>query len=135
MDEETPLGDQQPSAAPAKPDPPPEASVYSTLEADQKLPYPAPAGVPTQQGPKGIRFDFNQGARVLLPNRSEGKWRVRLRDLDTGNILFQSENQGALVRSSKRFFVRFSIEVWELDEGGHLPRCWSTSTMRALATC
>jgi autotransporter strand-loop-strand O-heptosyltransferase len=64
----------------------------------------------------GVRFDFNQGARVLLPNRKIGKWRARLRDLDTGNILFESENQGALVTSTKRFFVRFGIEVWEVDD-------------------
>ena len=54
----------------------------------------------------------------MLPNRTEGKWRVRLRDLDTGIILFQTENQGAFVSSSKRFFVRFCVEVWELDEAG-----------------
>lgn len=43
---------------------------------------------------------------------------MRLRDLDTGNIPFQSENQGAFGSSSKRFFVRFGVEVWELDEAG-----------------
>ena len=74
--------------------------------------------MPTQLGAKGIRFDFNQGARLVLPNRTEGKWGVRLRDLDTGNILFQSQNQGAFVSSTKRFFVRFGIEVWELDADG-----------------
>jgi hypothetical protein len=38
---------------------------------------------PTQIGPLGIRYDFNQGARVFLLARAEGAWRVRLRDLDT----------------------------------------------------
>src|SRR5271168_1572646 len=119
MDGEALIRDQQALAAPVELDPaPPDTSAAAKPETEQKQPYPPPAGSPTQSGPKGIRFDFNQGARVLLPNRTEGKWRVRLRDLDTGNILFQSENQGALVRSSKRFFVRFSIEVWELDEAG-----------------
>jgi autotransporter strand-loop-strand O-heptosyltransferase len=83
-----------------------------------KSSFPPPAAMPTQQGPKGIRFDFNLGARVLLPNRTEGKWRVQLRDLDTGNILFLSENQGAFVTSSKRYFVRFSLEVSEVDDAG-----------------
>jgi autotransporter strand-loop-strand O-heptosyltransferase len=83
-----------------------------------KSSFPPPAAIPTREGPKGIRFDFNLGARVLLPNRTEGKWRVQLRDLDTGNILFLSENQGAFVTSSKRYFVRFSLEVWELDAAG-----------------
>jgi autotransporter strand-loop-strand O-heptosyltransferase len=85
--------------------------------------YPHPARVPTQAGPEGIRFDFNRGCRVLLPMRTEGKWRVRLRDLDTGNTLFQSDNTGAVVSSAKRWFVRFRIEVWSIDEDGAEPRC------------
>ena len=48
-------------------------------------------------------------------------WRVRLRDLGTGNILFESENKGALINSAKRWFVRFGIEVWSLDEGPRAP--------------
>jgi autotransporter strand-loop-strand O-heptosyltransferase len=76
-------------------------------------PYPPPAATPTQQAPRGIRFDFNLGARVTLP---PGDWRVRLRDLDTGNTLFETESKGALINSSKRYFVRFGIEVWTRDE-------------------
>jgi autotransporter strand-loop-strand O-heptosyltransferase len=84
---------------------------------ETKRAFPAPAAMPTQRGPDFIRFDINDGARVVVPNRTEGLWRIRLRDLDTGNILFESENQGALVRSSKRFFVRFCIEVFDLRDG------------------
>lgn len=90
----------------------------ATAEPDQRSPYPVPAREPTQEAPHGIRFDFNHGARVVLPSRSEGKWRVRLRDLDTGNILFQTENQGALVTSAKRYYVRIGIEVWDVDAAG-----------------
>jgi autotransporter strand-loop-strand O-heptosyltransferase len=78
--------------------------------------YPPPAAQPTQAGPEGIRYDFNQGARVLLPNRTSGAWRIRLRDLETGNILFQSENKGALVAASKQYYVRVGIEVWSVDD-------------------
>ena len=77
--------------------------------ADSRPAYVPPAERPTQPGPDGILFDFNLGCRVLLP---AGDWRICLRDLDTGNILFQSENTGAFVSSSKRYFVRFAIEVW-----------------------
>ena len=100
---------------------PPDAASAATAKADpdaKKAPYPPPASQPTQDGPSGIRFDFNHGARVLLPNRTQGKWRVRLRDLDTGNILFQSENQGAIVSSAKRYYVRIGIDVWEVDDAG-----------------
>jgi autotransporter strand-loop-strand O-heptosyltransferase len=94
----------------------PDAS--TTPAPAKKGPYPPPAGQPAQTGPEGIRFDFNNGARVVLPNRPAGKWRVCLRDLDTGNVLFQSENQGAFVSSSKRYYIRFRVEVWDVDDAG-----------------
>jgi autotransporter strand-loop-strand O-heptosyltransferase len=75
--------------------------------------YPPIAEVPTQEGPFGMRFDFNYGARVSLPGGS--KWRVRLSDLEHGNTLFESQNEGALVSSAELFFVRFGIEVWTDD--------------------
>jgi autotransporter strand-loop-strand O-heptosyltransferase len=80
--------------------------------------HPNPSPQPTQVHSSWIRFDFNQGARVLLPTRVNGKWRIRLRDLDTGNILFVDENRGARVNSSKRYYVRFAIEVWSIDDAG-----------------
>ncbi len=104
-----PLDGGAPSAAPA------ETGVGGAAPDAPKPAYPAPASLPTQAGPRGIRFDFNQGARVLLPPRAEGRWRVRLRDLDTGNILFESENQGAFVASAKRYYIRFGVEVWDGD--------------------
>lgn len=70
----------------------PAAQVVDVATPPSPPAYPPPADVPTQPGPSGIRFDFNDGARVVLPNRADGKWRVRLRDLDSGNILFESEN-------------------------------------------
>lgn len=78
--------------------------------------YPVYASVPTQHAEAGVRFDFNFGARVMLPVRESGKWRVLIRDLDTGNALFETENRGATVRSSKKWFVRFQIDVWSVDE-------------------
>ena len=74
--------------------------------------YPAPAASPTQVAVDGLCFDFNLGARVLVP---EGAWRIELRDLDTGNILFQSSKGGVFVNSAKRYFVRFRIEAWKDD--------------------
>jgi autotransporter strand-loop-strand O-heptosyltransferase len=82
-----------------------------------KSPYPPAAPLPTQLGPKGIRFDFNQGCRVQLPKRESGSWRVRLRDMDTGNILFQIDRPEATISSTKRWYIRFRIEVWEIEEG------------------
>ena len=78
--------------------------------------YPPPASIPTQRAPYGVCFDFNLGARVLVPAAEEGDWYVCLKDLDSGNILFESSNRGAFVMSAKRFYVRFGIEVRLNDE-------------------
>jgi len=83
--------------------------------APAKRAYPAPAEMPTQQGPKGIRFDFNDGCRVVLPP-SEQPWRIRLSDLDTGNTLFETEMKGGRVNSTKRYFVRIRLEVFSQGE-------------------
>jgi len=105
-----PAGPAEPSL-PAS-DPPALSSASSASSAPAKRAYPEPAGTPTQQGPAGLRFDFNDGCRVLLPE-SEHPWRVRLSDLDTGNVLFETEIRGGRVNSSKRYFVRFRLEVWQ----------------------
>lgn len=79
-----------------------------------KAPYPPVATTPTQAGPEGILYDFNEGCRVLLPKPDNGTWHIRLTDLDTGNILFEKGGlEDAFVRSAKRWFVRFGIQVWK----------------------
>jgi autotransporter strand-loop-strand O-heptosyltransferase len=78
-------------------------------EPEVKRPYPAPSVIPTQIGPGEIRYDYNDGCRVVLP---EGKWRVRLSDLDTGNILYETQIGAGRINSSKRYYLRCRIEVW-----------------------
>jgi len=95
----------------AKPATADEASpaIPASPATPEKETYPRPAAEPTQAGPFGVRFDFNQGARVKIP---VGKgWRVRLRDLDTGNTLFESSAGGVFINSTKRYFIRFRIEI------------------------
>jgi ADP-heptose:LPS heptosyltransferase len=87
-----------------------EAAEHSPHPAP-KRPFPAPADMPTQVGPMGLRYDFNDGCRVLVPE-SEQNWRVRLSDLDTGNILFESVLKEGRINSTKRYFVRIRLEVW-----------------------
>ena len=77
--------------------------------------YPPAAEQPTQLGPKGLRFDFNDGARVFCP-QGEIPWRVRLWDAETGNLLFETQFAGGRVNSSKRYYIRFRIEVLQGDD-------------------
>ena len=67
-------------------------------------------GIPTQEGPRGIRYDFNDGARVLLP---PGAWHVRIEDDESGNILFACDAEEGWVRSAKKYYVPFRIRVWD----------------------
>src|SRR5215470_683220 len=109
-----------PAEAPAIRVVPPDhaKATSSSKESGQTPPkrnYPAPAELPTQAGPKGVRFDFNDGCRVVLPEAAH-PWRVRLSDLDTGNLLYQTELKGGRINSSKRYFIRFRLEIWQNGE-------------------
>jgi autotransporter strand-loop-strand O-heptosyltransferase len=73
----------------------------------------APPPVPVIEGPAGLRFDFNEGARITLPSRAEGLWRVRLSDADTGNTLYDATLSGGMVASAKKWFFRCRIEVFD----------------------
>ena len=79
--------------------------------------FPPPPAAPTQQDASGIRFDFNDGCRVQAPVGPD-VWRIRLIDLDTGNMLFQTtaDFRGGSVRSAKKYYVRFRIEAWKADK-------------------
>ena len=79
----------------------------------QTPPFAKAPGLPTQISPLGIRFDFNDGCRVLLP---KGDWRVRISDIDSGNILFETIILEGYINSSKRYYVRFKLEVWDKEQ-------------------
>jgi autotransporter strand-loop-strand O-heptosyltransferase len=112
LDKERQTAEAEVSAAPALETSDGQASGAQAAE-EVKRPYPPPAETPTQLGPMGIRFDYNDGCRVLLP---QGKWRIRLSDTDTGNILFQTELESGRINSSKRYFLRCRIDVWQDDK-------------------
>ena len=65
MDAVASVHDQTPAGTTAEPEPP--------APAGHKGPYPPPANQPTQSGPFDIRLDVNQGARVVFPQRTEGR--------------------------------------------------------------
>ena len=51
---------------------------------------PRASELPTQIGPMGLRFDFNDGCRVMLPETGH-PWHVRPSDLDTEGLNVTTE--------------------------------------------
>lgn len=105
--------DTPPPGAPAAPVP--AAPSPAVPEEPPKRAFTPPAQNPLLQGPKGIWFDFNDGCRIGIDDTGQLR-RIRLSDIDTDNILFETQIKSGRVNSSKRYFVRFRIEVWEGEE-------------------
>jgi autotransporter strand-loop-strand O-heptosyltransferase len=107
-----PEGDEVAAALPA-----PQEAPAQPVSGKSEAAYPPSADEPTQHGPKGIRFDFNDGCRVSVPE-NDRTWRVRLSDLDTGNAIYETSAgfTAGRVNSAKRYFVRFQVKVWEGEE-------------------
>jgi len=92
-----------------------QAPAPQASSPQNKPAYRPAAETPTQEGPAGIRFDFNNGCRVTFP-QSAHPWKAQIRDLDTGNILFQTEAGSGRINSSKRYYVRFRVELWQQEQ-------------------
>ena len=66
----------------------------------------------TMEAVDGIRFDFNDGLRIQLPETG-GPWRIVFGDMDTGVILFnQDVEAGKFIASVKKFFMRAQIQIY-----------------------
>lgn len=89
------------------------------LSKEQPQPVPKPymafdAGeVQQESGLPGIKFDFNYGARVTVP---QGEYRVKFIDRKSCLTVYDAVASGVLVTSSKKYFVDFRIEVYEKDK-------------------
>lgn len=89
------------------------SSNNQSAENSPSHPFAPPPDIPTQKAPHGIRYDFNDGARVKLP---AGNWRVTLIDDTSGNILFSCQSGEGWVLSSKKYYVVFRIQVFKEGE-------------------
>ena len=75
-------------------------------------PFAPPPARPTQTGPLGLRYDFNYGARLLLP---PGLWQVKITD-DSDNLLYGCETGGGWVLGSKKYYLPFRLTVHEAGQ-------------------
>ena len=62
---------------------------------------------------EGIKFDFNYGARVVVP---KGDYRVKFIDKEACLGIYDAPASGVLVTSNKKYFVDFRIEIYEQDK-------------------
>jgi len=84
-------------------------------ESNSKYFIPPPS-MPVLKGSEDVLYDFNDGARIFLP---EGKWHVRILDADSENILFSCDAEKGWVTSTKKYYVRFKIQVFH--QGNEYP--------------
>ena len=91
-----------------------QSAVSPSSSEAKKSAYVAPAPLPTREGPRGLRFDYNEGCRIAAPE-GEAPWRIRLSDIETGNVLYETTIKAGRVASAKRYFVPIRIEVWQND--------------------
>lgn len=69
-----------------------------------------PGTLAYQTNVPGLAFDFNYGARVVVP---AGNFIVVIKDRDTGVVLYNAPAASCMITSTKKFFVNFRIEVYQ----------------------
>ena len=94
---------------------------FSVVELPQRkmldMPFIPPPENPTVPAVDGILFDFNNGLRVRFPDT--GEFRCVFRDLDTDCLLYCMDvKPGCTIESVKKFFIRFSLEIYRKGELG-----------------
>jgi len=67
--------------------------------------------IPTQEAVEGIRFDFNNGLRIMFPD-TDKKYHLRFRDADSNLILHDADVvSNTTVASVKKYYIRFNFEI------------------------
>ncbi len=103
------VGSPDPGQAPRTANPPPPTAA-AMPPGTQLQTYSPPPELFTQEGPRGIHFDFNDGCRVALPP-ADHPWQVRLSDIYTGNLLYETTIPAGIVKTNKRYWLRARLEV------------------------
>ncbi|MBR0558827.1 autotransporter strand-loop-strand O-heptosyltransferase [Neokomagataea anthophila] len=95
-------------------------SVSAVSKASDAGPYLLPPAAPALSVERNICFDFNDGARVMVPEIDPqiGQWHVCLSDYETGNVLFNAPLKGGMVSSTKKYHVPFQIDVTLVQADG-----------------
>ena len=100
---------------------PAAAPVSAPASQAQKQPsiYGEIPQIPVLDAVEGIKFDFNDGIRILFPHNGK-EYHVTFTDIDTGIILYSADTvPGAYVTSVKKFYIKFRLIIHE--KGGKEP--------------
>jgi len=79
-------------------------------------PYADIPGEPTMEAVEGIKFDFNHGLRVSVPNNGVS-YHLTFIDLDSHVVLFSGDaKDGVTVASVKKYFIRFKLIIFHTGD-------------------
>ncbi|VVE19959.1 autotransporter strand-loop-strand O-heptosyltransferase [Pandoraea anhela] len=93
-----------------------KAPVATPFAQSPRQIFLAPALLPTQVGPAGLRFDFNDGARVVIPDFGQPlPWRVRISDMRDDSTVNDVSLSSGVVRSPTKFYTPYGITIWLND--------------------
>ena len=72
-----------------------------------------PVPVTRRTSIRGVKLDFNDGARVKVP---KGDYHVRFTDLDAMAIIFDTDFSDAIASSNRKYYINFRVELWKDGE-------------------
>lgn len=71
--------------------------------------------IPTQGAIDGLRFDFNDGLRLFIPDGAKVYF-VKFWDLDTCSVVYETltpDGRECIVSSNKKYYIRFRLEIFD----------------------
>jgi len=91
------------------------AAPEQLLQPQQPSIYGKISNIPLLNAVEGIKFDFNEGIRILFPHNGK-TYRCVFSDIDTGVILYSADTvPGAYITSVKKFYIKFRLQIFAKD--------------------
>ena len=72
-----------------------------------------PIPLTRSSGIRGVKLDFNDGARLKVP---KGNYHVRFTDLDAMAIVFDTDLSGSTAVTNRKYYINFRVELWKDGE-------------------
>lgn len=80
-------------------------------------PYGKIPAAPTEEFAEGIRVDFNNGCRVLIPDTASSSYKLDVFDADKNLCIYSCEiAPGLMAGTNKKFYIRYRIKLTKKGE-------------------